>query len=94
MGHHPGSLLFQAGIDGLKGRDPDFDIAALGAPHSPLCCGGQVGQVAILNPDQIRFVEGEVQMEFDQACEGGRRVGRGIDHRLPALHQPGTHLDQ
>lgn len=55
---------------------------------------GQVGEVSVLNPDQIRLVKGEVEMEFDQPGECGRGVPGSVHNGVPAGHQPGAHPDQ
>ena len=94
MRHHPGALVFHTGIELPQGGLPGFDVTPLGPSHLPLAWGGQVGQIAILDPDQVRFVEGEVQMEFDEPrqCRGG--IGCGRHHCLCAGEQFGAHPDQ
>lgn len=94
MRHHPGGLVLKSGIEVPQSGDPRLDVAALSPPHLALSGRRQVGQIAVLNPDEVRLVEGEVEMEFDQPSQRCGRVRRGIDDGLAACHEPGAHLDQ
>ncbi len=56
--------------------------------------GGQVGEISILNPDQVRFVEGEVQVELDQPGECRGRVRCGVDDGVATGHESGADSHQ
>lgn len=94
MRHHPGAVLVQPGSDLAQDAHPGFDITPLCAAHLPLGRCGQVRQIAILNPDEIRLVEGEVEVELDEAvqcCDGVTGAGH---HSLAPGQQAGAHLDE
>lgn len=94
MCHDAGGLFGQCRIQSAQCRHPGFDIAALRSAHLSLRGRGQVREIAVLNPDQVRFVEGEVQVEVDQAGQGRSGVGCRRDDGLSAGEQAGAHTDQ
>jgi hypothetical protein len=73
---------------------PDLHIAALCSAHLTLSRDREVRQVAVLDADEVRLAQGEVEVEFDQA--GQRRsglIGFG-DDRARAGQQSGADADQ
>lgn len=94
MCHDPGALLLKTGIEVAEHRHPGFDITPLRPPYLALGGRGQVGQVPVLNSDQVRFVEREVEVELDQPHQRGGRVRCGVDDALPPGHEPGADPDQ
>lgn len=58
--------------------DPDLDVLPLRPAHLAFGTHRQVGQIAVLDSDEIWFAEDEVEVEVDQAveCVGGT-VGVG-----------------
>lgn len=94
MRHQPGAVLGEVGGDPAKYSHPGLDVAALRTADLPLGRPGQVGQIPVLDPDQGRLAEGEVQVEFDQARQSGCGVVDTGDHRLCALQQTGADSHQ
>lgn len=84
--HHPGTVFGQVGVHLPQHADPGLHVAALCSANLPLGGGGKVGQIPILNPDQIRLTQDEVQVKVDQALECRLGVG-GAGHDLLAALQ-------
>lgn len=94
MRHHPGTVLVQVRTEVTQHRHPGLDVTALRPADLPLGDGREVGQVAILDRDEVGLAEREVQMELD---ETGQRVGGtagALHHGLATVEQSGADPDQ
>ena len=94
MRHQPGAILGEVGVDPAQYPNPGLDVAALRPADLPLGRPGQIGQIPVLDPDQARLAEGEVQVELNQARQGGCRIVGVGDHRLCAFQQTGADSHQ
>ncbi len=54
----------------------------------------EVAEIAVLDPDQVGLVEGEVQMEVDQTVEGSGGVGCIGEHGRRAVQEASTDAHQ
>ena len=94
MRHHPGLVLGKLGIQRAQRAHPDLDIAPLGSADLALCRGRKVREVAVLDADQIRFAQCEVEVELDEAVQCGSRIRVVRQHALRTGQQPGADADQ
>lgn len=86
--HDPGPVLGQIRINVPQYTDPGLDVAALRPTDLSLGRSGQVGQVPVVDTDQVRLTQGEVKVEVDQTVECSPGVGGAGDDVLAALEQP------
>ncbi len=90
MRHYPGTVLGQARINVPQYTDPGLDVAALRPTDLSLGGSGQVGQVPVLDTDEVRLTQGEVKVEVDQTVECGPGVGCARDDLLATREQSGA----
>ena len=94
MGSQPGICLGQGGVATAQHVDPDLDILPLLAAHLPFGRRRQVSQVAVLNADQVRLGQREVQMEVDQGLQGGFGIIGSLGHLVRPGEQSGADSDE
>jgi hypothetical protein len=94
MRHQTGVSLVEAAIEIAQHPYPYFDVMSLSAANLTLCSDGQIAHIAVLDPDQIRFSQCEVQMKFDQRGKRLRGIGRVSDDGLGARQQSRADADE
>lgn len=81
-------------IELFEDADPQLHVFALRLTDLSSRVGRQAFEVAILDADQVRFAEGEVEMELDEGVERGcRGVGR-LGCGRTALVEPSADPDE
>ena len=78
MRHQPGVGLVESRMQFAQHADPDLDVAPLGAPNLTLRAERQMRQIAILDADQVRLTQREVEVELDQSVQRRGRVGASV----------------
>ena len=71
MRHQACVVIVVGAVAPKKDVDPDLDVLALRLTNLTLRGRGQISQIAVLDTDQIGFVEREVEVEIDQSVESG-----------------------
>jgi hypothetical protein len=66
---------------------PGLDITQLEGPHSRLVLFGQVAEIPVLYPDNVRLAQGEVHLELHQATQCGCRIGIAGHHLAAAVEE-------
>ena len=75
MRHQPGVAFGKLWLEFAQDAHPNLDILALGPADLAFGGGRQIGEVAVLDPDEVRFAQSEVEMKVDQAVQCRGRVG-------------------
>jgi hypothetical protein len=84
----PGGRLVGFGDDRDDDVDPGLDVAALQPPHVLLVGPGQARERPLLDGDQGRLGEGELDMPADQGAQRGVRPARLPDALAALGEQP------
>ena len=92
MRHQSGVGFGQIGVESAQHADPDFHVLTLRFTHLPFGGRGQVREVTVLNPDEVRFSEREIEVEIDQAVQGRSGAGAAVLHGARTGEQPGADL--
>jgi len=72
--HQPGVGFGESGLEFTQHAHPHLDVLALRAAH--LAFGGdwQIGEVTVLNPDEVGLTQREVEVKVDQAVVDNART--------------------
>lgn len=70
MSLHARGRFGEVGVQLAQHLDPDLDVLALGAPDLAAGRLGEILQVTVLDADEFRLAQGEVEVEVEQAVEG------------------------
>jgi len=73
--HQPGVGFGKSGLEFAQHAHPHLDVQALGAANLAFGGGRQIGEVAILNPDEVGLTQREVEVKVDQAVQRRGRIG-------------------
>ncbi|SLB99181.1 Uncharacterised protein [Mycobacteroides abscessus subsp. abscessus] len=68
-----GIRLVELGIELLEHPDPHLDVFALRLAYLSTRVGRQAFEVAVLDADQVRLAQCEVEVELHQCVECGAR---------------------
>ena len=74
--HQAGVGLGKSRLELAQYAHPHLHILALGPAYLPFGGGWQISEVAVLNPDEIRFTQREVKVEVDQTVQRRGWCGR------------------
>lgn len=78
-----GRRLGEIGVQIAQDGHPDFDVLPLSPANLAARCLGQIFQVPILDPNEFRLAQREVEMEVDQTGES-----RSGESDCPATARP------
>ena len=93
MGHQPSVALVNAVAFAQK-VDPHFHVLPLGFTHLTPGPVREMRQITILDTDEIRLAEREIEMEIHEPVERVADVGRPRHDRPRTGQQPGADADQ